>query len=382
MTRRVFPFSILLVAIVAVPAAAQETFHYPEARHGKGELKYIHGLPVLMLEGTPAEIGEQEGVLAVKAAAPLLAGKDAMIRSYHLETVYPALLRLAGLLAWQLPKDHLTEIEAMARASGQPRDFLLFANAFPDLLQIGGCATLVVESSRSKTGAPLFGRNLDWPPFQDLQKYTLVSVYRPKGKHAFVSVTFPTLAGCFSAMNDAGLTLAMLEVRSAKDGATHFNPAGTPCMLLMRRVMEECATVEEAEKLFRAAPRAIMQNLAICDKKRAAVFEVTPKNLVVRPSDRGLSLCTNHFCTPELATNTHCRRFDILEQNEKVAKLGIADVAHQLHLVNQGKMTLQTMIFEPATLRLHLSFGRGPASALPMHELDLGPLFRRMKEEG
>src|SRR5260370_7860463 len=38
---------------------AGEPFRFPEAKHGKGELRYINGLPVLTLAGTPEEIGGQ-----------------------------------------------------------------------------------------------------------------------------------------------------------------------------------------------------------------------------------------------------------------------------------------------------------------------------------
>jgi hypothetical protein len=34
------------------------------------------------------------------------------------------------------------------------------------------------------------------------------------------------------------------------------------------------------------------------------------------------------------------------------------------------------MVFQPAALRLHLAFGSGPATALPLHAVELGPLFR------
>src|SRR3712207_6948997 len=48
------------------------SFRFPEARHGKGQLKYVNELPVLSLEGTPEELGEQAGVLAVRPGAQLL----------------------------------------------------------------------------------------------------------------------------------------------------------------------------------------------------------------------------------------------------------------------------------------------------------------------
>jgi hypothetical protein len=46
-----------------------------------------------------------------------------------------------------------------------------------------------------------------------------------------------------------------------------------------------------------------------------------------------------------------------------------------LHAVNQGDQTLQTMIFDPINLRLHLAFGKRPSSAGKLREPDLAPLF-------
>ena len=38
---------------------------------------------------------------------------------------------------------------------------------------------------------------------------------------------------------------------------------------------------------------------------------------------------------------------------------------------------LQTMIFEPAVLKLHLAIGKCPSSALPLQPIDLGPLLKK-----
>jgi len=45
---------------------------------------------------------------------------------------------------------------------------------------------------------------------------------------------------------------------------------------------------------------------------------------------------------------------------------------HQvMNAASAGDWTLQTMIFEPSALRLHVALGKGPTSALPLKELDL-----------
>src|SRR5205085_6318195 len=108
---------------------------------------------------------------------------------------------------------------------------------------------------RSATGQPLFGRNLDYPTLGFLHEYTLVTVYRPTGKHAFVSIGFPGFIGCLSGMNDAGLTIAILEVYQTRDESPAFDAQGTPFALCFRRVLEECSTAAEAEALLRSMKR-------------------------------------------------------------------------------------------------------------------------------
>ena len=54
---------------------------------------------------------------------------------------------------------------------------------------------------------------------------------------------------------------------------------------------------------------------------------------------------------------------------------GVSAMQKQMHRANQGEWTFQTMVFEPAALQLHLAFGKGPSSALPLRTLELAPLF-------
>jgi hypothetical protein len=380
----------LLLVLSALPAAAQDSakdsggvspppgaapFRYPEGKHGKGELRYRNGLPVLVVAGTPEEMGEQAGVLAVRPAAGLLGQFKGFLKDRGWDKAYPLLIGMSNIMLPQFPRDHLAELGAVAKHSGFERDLFVFVNTIPDVTKLGGCSTLVVEAGRSATGAPLFGRNLDWPPFGPLHEYTLVTVYRPAGKRAFAAIGLPGLLGCVSGINDAGLALALNEITEAADGSPRFDPRGTPLLLAFRRVLEECATVGEAEKLLRSVRRTTYACLTLCDRSGGAVFEITPKSLVVRRAEKDVCACTNHFCAKGLAVPCACGRLPILEQSRELKTLGVAEVAKKLHAVNQGAWTLQTMIFEPARLRLHLAFGKGPATALPPKSLDLGPLF-------
>jgi len=60
-----------LLIPTAREARGAEPFRYQAGKYGKGVLKYVEGIPVLILQGTPKEMGEQIGVLAVRQSKPL-----------------------------------------------------------------------------------------------------------------------------------------------------------------------------------------------------------------------------------------------------------------------------------------------------------------------
>jgi hypothetical protein len=372
---------LFLILSASAGRCAEKPFRFPEGKHGKGELKYLNDIPVLTVEGTPREIGEQIGVLVVKPAPQVMDVLKAFLKERKLEKLWSTLVKISEGVFANFPADYRAEVEAMAKASGLPRDGFVVGNTIMDYVKLGGCSTLIVEGERSAVGGPLFGRNWDFPPVAKLYQYSLVIVCRPTGKHAFATVSLPGLLIGPTAINDAGLALAANEATSAGDGSAKFNAKGTPLEVGMRRLMEECAVVAEAEKLLRPLPLTTMVLFTLCDKKAGAVFEITTKQLKVRRAEENLCCCTNHFRCEGLATSTKCRRYDTLGTSRDQPRLGVADVAKQMHAVNQGQLTLHTMVFEPAKLKLHLAFGKGPSSRLPLKELDLAPLLEERRGE-
>jgi isopenicillin-N N-acyltransferase-like protein len=374
---------LLLIAFAAELRAADPAerpmgaaFRYPEGTEGKGELKYHGGIPVLVVEGTPEEIGKQIGTLGLKPGKKLANYPKDFVKMLGLEVTWPTLSAVGRSMLKSFPPDHLREFEAALQASGIERDSLVAANTMFDIKKFFLCSTLLVEADKSATGGPLLGRNLDFPTLGYLQDYTAVIVVRGQGKRAFASIGFPGAIGCLSGINDAGLSVAVLEVYSSKDDAAKFDVKGVPYALCFRRILEECGTVAEAEKLLRGMPRTTLINLAVADPQGGAVFEITNKSVEVRRPVDGLCPCTNHFRTEALSVGKECRRYTALEKAGRWPQLGVREVARKLHEVNQGDLTFQTMVFEPKALKLHLAFGgEGPSSAKPLEALDLGPLL-------
>jgi predicted choloylglycine hydrolase len=368
---------IVFALALTLTASALAQSPFQEAKHGAAELKFVSGVPVLTVSGKPAEIGEQIGVLVGKNAPDLIPVLNNFLRAVKLKDAYPALKTAAANLKTSFPADHRTEIEAIAQASGYEPDMVYFVNSVYDLSSGMGCSTLLVEKNRSSTGAPLFGRNFDWVPSEGLPQRTLVLMAKPEGKRAYVSVTLAPITGVISGMNDAGLCVTINEVRmSQSKDQSKVDWNGVPTLMAFRRVLEECTTIAEAEKLLRGMKRMSTACMSICDPSGGAVFEITPKNLIVRNGENGVCCCTNHFCTEELcAGNKTCPRLDKLVKAQKTEdKLGVSEVFDRLHEVNQKNSTMHSMVFEPTTKTLHLKIGDGKESATTMKavKLELG----------
>ena len=370
---------LLLAAALLAPslARAAESRVFTEGRFDKGELKYIHDLPVLSVAGTPREIGRQKAVLTEDVIKKIAEYPKLLLeRSSHKDRL-PRYQEMSKALARNIPADYRDEMRAFAKQSGMDRDMGILANTLADIYRGGiSCSSLIVTPEKSATGGPLFGRNLDFYTLGLLDKYSLVTIHRPNGKHAFASIGFPGLFGCLSGINDAGLALAVHEVFFARDGAPIFNDKGMPYTFCFRKILEECSTVEEAEKLLRETERTTILSLAVCDRRRGLVLEMTPDSVATRGASDGILACTNHFRTDELAVFKWCPRYRKLIQARGENKLDVAAVDKKLDEVSMSRLTVQTMVFEPAALKLHLAIGSCPSSALPLKTLDLKPLFR------
>jgi predicted choloylglycine hydrolase len=378
----------LLTAVADVHQACraaepEKPFRYPEGRTRNGELKYRNGLPVLVVSGTPQEMGAAVGVLGLKPSERTLTYPRELLKMNGGEMFYSTCVGAGLNMVKHFPDDYRTEMDEMAKSAGVDRNAVVVGNTFFDLKKIFACSALLVDPQRSATGGPLMGRNLDYPSLGYIHQHTLVTVYRPKGKHAFASIGFPGLVGCLSGMNDAGLSVAILEVFQVKEGETSFDPEGVPYALCYRKLLEECTTIDEAQKLLSTLRRTATTNLVVADRNGVAVLEVAPSRIERRDAVQGVCPCTNHFCTAKMCRSEMVNVSWTVERFASLSKAGTEhqkfspdDLRKELDRVNLGELTLQTMVFEPRTLKLHLTFGELPASKGQLRTVDLAPLFR------
>lgn len=365
-------------------------FRYPEASSHGGRLEYHGPIPVLHTSGTPEQVGTQIGELALKPAVRLLEYPYDYIRSMVGIPLLPRLIwflirRKCGQFYPTLPETERREIEAIA-ATGLDRSRLVAANTLFDMSNMGyrplfGCSSFLVSANRSATGGVLFGRNLDFFDLGYLHAYSLAMVHRTAGKFGFVSLGFPGAVGCFSGMNEHGLSIARHEVVAPRK-MQGFEIEGTSFAIVIRKALEECRTVAEAVAVFKATRHATLSIVGIADARDTAVLELSPAGTFVRDAVEGFNCFTNHYKheairNPEQPNkDATLDREASLRERMDVPKADVKHVWDAIHSANAGELTLQSMVFEPAAKRIHAAFGKGPTTAIEPSILDVGELLK------
>ena len=114
-----------------------------------------------------------------------------------------------------------------------------------------------------------------------------------------------------------------------------------------------------------------------------AVLEITTKSVVRRPAEEWfLRLHESFSLAGAWGRPRACRRYELLPGRLTVQKLTLDDLAQKLDQVNQGKLTIQTMIFEPSFAAAAPGDGpRHPSRHKPLELIELAPLLKQRSRE-
>lgn len=251
------------------------------AREGAGRLEKVDETQVLVLKGTPEEMGRQHGVLMRKGIHDLVdrivygvgVGSSFEKGRWFFDEVAEAQRRTGP----HVNPRHLREMDAMADAAGLEHIEMRLANFFPELFH---CSGFAVFGKATEGGRMYHGRILDYLRGMGLEQNAAVIVVQPDKGNAWVNIGYAGFVGSVTAMNAKHVAIGEMGGRGEGDWD------GKPMAQLVREVMEQADTLDQAVDIMRRSPRTCEYYYVISDSKtkQAVGIAATPgKFEVIRP---------------------------------------------------------------------------------------------------
>lgn len=122
------------------------------------------------------------------------------------------------------------------------------------------CTMFAVWGERTEGGKLFALRNLDWVSQAGIHEERLITVYRPAGRNAFVSIGYAGGVGCLAGMNEKGISLSQVGAFSAAEELD-----GIPWVLMARQVLEEADTLDEGAAIIRNAAHTLGYNFLVAN---------------------------------------------------------------------------------------------------------------------
>ncbi|MFO1045516.1 MAG: C45 family peptidase [Planctomycetaceae bacterium] len=227
-----------------------------------GELRWVDGHRVVLLQGTPDEIGTAHGQLLHDESIRCF---DSVLYSFGtVQTIVNGrwfrhdLEQAYARLAPHIPEHHKQETRAMARALNRDPKLAEVLNVFPEMFH---CSGFAVFGSATQGGKLYHGRVLDYMTTIGLQDAATTFIMAPKGKIPFANVGYGGFIGSVSGMNTKAISLGEMGGR----GEGKWD--GVPMATLMRRALEECTTLDEVMDLWKNNPRTCEYYYVFADGK-------------------------------------------------------------------------------------------------------------------
>ena len=199
---------------------------------------------------------------------------------------------LEGVERWHPPL--AAELEAFALGSQLELELVAALNGRTELLALPECTT--VGRCGSEDG-PWLAQNWDW--YADAPERCLVWSAAVEGAR-FATMTEAGILAKVG-VSTRGIAVALNILYHASDGR---GPLGVPVHLVLRRLLGEAASVDEAWALLRDSPYSASSCITVVDAAGGgACFELSPAGVArIEPRD-GLLAHTNHFLDEALAAD-------------------------------------------------------------------------------
>ena len=358
---------------VLAPAGRKPQMTSKRVPHGR--LEWHDGQRLVLLDGTPEQIGTAHGKLL---GAEMRKCMDSVLYAIgFVDTIrsgkwFPDQLREAfRRLSPHMPADHLAETDALADAAGLTREEAQLGNIFPELFH---CSGFAVFGKATADGTLYHGRVLDYMTHIGLQDAAATFIVKPDGKIPFANVGYAGFIGSVTGMNARQIGLGEM----GGGGAGKWD--GVPMATLMRRALEECETLDQVKALWTESPRTCEYYYVFSDAKIPSAVGVSavPEEIeFILPGQTHKRLGEGIEDAVLLSSGGRLRKLRERAQEH----YGKIDVAKAIELMSRPvamKSNLHNALLVPGEGKLYVANAQGkkPAAECGYVEFDFSALLK------
>ena len=222
-----------------------------------------NGIWVLHLHGTPYEMGFQHGQLLKDKIHANISNyieneSNAIERALSFQPYIPRLLK-------HIPQKYIEEMHGIADGAGIPFKKIVLLNLFPEMFH---CSGVIVSQNATKDGSLYHVRILDYNVGKHLQKSAILMIVEPDKAIPFLNVSYAGFIGTVTGMNQQKIAIGEIGGK----GYGHWD--GMPMSFLLRMILENAHSLEEAKEILSSTKRTCEYFYLISDGKSNDSFAV------------------------------------------------------------------------------------------------------------
>jgi isopenicillin-N N-acyltransferase like protein len=258
------------------------------SKEGKGFLEKQNDQFILHLNGSPYDRGYQHGFLLKEQIQRNISAYVDKPQS-SLSARAAEFVKNLGELMSYVPPHFIEEMRGLADGSNVPFDKIVALNLFPEMFH---CSGITVSGEASKNGELYHVRVLDYSIGKNLQSTSVLQVVQPEEGIAFLNVSYAGFIGVVTGMNQEKIAIGEIG------GLGYGSWQGVPMAFLLREILQNAATLEDAKAILQNSPRTCEYYYIFSDGKTnesIGVYATASQLRFIAPGDSYALIAPSHL---------------------------------------------------------------------------------------
>jgi hypothetical protein len=201
-------------------------------------------------------------------------------------------------------------------------------HALQDLMLVG-CTSFAANMGYPDSSM-IIGRNFDFYVSDEFAEDKIVCFVRPVEGYPFTFITWASMIGVVSGMNNNGLTVT---INAGKSEIPYS--AATPISLIAREILQYAASIDEAIDIAEKRKSFVSESLLIGSAKdnRAIIIEKSPSKFGIYEIVDSNLICANHFQS-EAFKNDEANKKQIAESASLYRQNRVSELIKDEHRID------------------------------------------------